>query len=600
MRRLFLFILITAFLYLPLYVQVNQIDADELEDELHQTQKQIQEKQKEKQSKEGEINKVEEEEEAAQGSLKSLQDRLLRAQQQLKATLDALERKQQEIEITETYIKIKDLELSQQQASLAQVVRDLYAQTYVSDLTLFLGADDFQQAATSLVYRHALIGEVAKSINEIEVEIVKLTNQKKELDAQRAELESERRDLKQQKTNLEANVTQTQNEINQLKSQQQILVQSLAGLAQELSSLTAREQEILAAKAAAALASTTVGNFEITRKSIEKDPPNDGQLYFSFWTYGYPHRVGMNQYGAYGRAKAGQSYQDILRAYYTGVEIGGYPVTERIKIEDAGGEREIDFEGDYLLGIAEMPSCWGDADHGGMEALKAQAVAARTYAIAYTSNGANSICTDQRCQVYIGASKVSGQCGDKWRQAVESTRHEVITYQGQPIKAWYASTAGGFTLSSAEVWGKAYGYTQGMADLDDQFKPYDGPDWGKSPWYHKAWGDEPWFSMAQVTDLANAALLPTSYNDLLPEESKGGMSAEQIKEALRKEGLVPLEKVTAVEVFGANSRETTKVRFYDESGFQEVSGKRFKLVFNLRSPGTDAIWTTRFDVKTNQ
>ena len=42
---------------------------------------------------------------------------------------------------------------------------------------------------------------------------------------------------------------------------------------------------------------------------------------FAFFTYGSVHRVGMNQFGAYGRAKAGQSYDTILNAYYNNVRL---------------------------------------------------------------------------------------------------------------------------------------------------------------------------------------------------------------------------------------------------------------------------------------
>ena len=42
---------------------------------------------------------------------------------------------------------------------------------------------------------------------------------------------------------------------------------------------------------------------------------------FAAFSFGAPHRKGMSQYGAWGRAKSGQSAEDILRAYYGGVEI---------------------------------------------------------------------------------------------------------------------------------------------------------------------------------------------------------------------------------------------------------------------------------------
>jgi hypothetical protein len=342
-----------------------------------------------------------------------------------------------------------------------------------------------------------------------------------------------------------------------------------------------------------------VGNEEISRAAIEADPPGSG--YFSFWTYGYPHRVGMNQYGAYGRSKAGQSVQQILAAYYANTALETRDdLPETIRIQTGSGDQEISFEDDYLKGIGEMPSCWGTPDNAGLEALKAQVIAARSYALAYTNMGAGSICTTQACQVYVGASKVQGACGEYWAQAVDETRGQVLVHNGSVISAWYASTAGGFTLSSQEVWGSYRAYALGTADLDELSFPYDGPKWGNSPWYHKAWGNEPWLSGGQAADLFNAALLPDSHNDHLPSSANGGYTPDQVREALQNEGITPVDSVSAIEVLGANSKSSTTVRvYYGDGQSREVAASRFKFVYNLRSPGTNAIWTSRFDVVTS-
>jgi SpoIID/LytB domain protein len=52
----------------------------------------------------------------------------------------------------------------------------------------------------------------------------------------------------------------------------------------------------------------------------------------SVWGGGWGHNVGMSQYGSNGRAKAGQNYLRILKAYYTGIDVGTYPI-------DIGGEQ---------------------------------------------------------------------------------------------------------------------------------------------------------------------------------------------------------------------------------------------------------------------
>ncbi len=107
----------------------------------------------------------------------------------------------------------------------------------------------------------------------------------------------------------------------------------------------------------------------------------------------------------------------------------------------------------YLLGIREVPFSWPE------EALKAQAVAARTY-LAWTlargrsANGHRfgyDICATAACQVYAGLSAVSGPDGDRWRTAVESTGSEILLFEGDPAQALYSSTSDGRTRDVEDV-----------------------------------------------------------------------------------------------------------------------------------------------------
>ncbi len=95
---------------------------------------------------------------------------------------------------------------------------------------------------------------------------------------------------------------------------------------------------------------------------------------------------------------------------------------------------------DYVRGIAEVPSSWP------MEALRAQAIAARTYALHEKRNPPPSaagvgadICPTQSCQVYVGLAKERADAGERWVSAVESTRGQVLLRKGAPIKAMYSS-----------------------------------------------------------------------------------------------------------------------------------------------------------------
>ena len=109
---------------------------------------------------------------------------------------------------------------------------------------------------------------------------------------------------------------------------------------------------------------------------------------------------------------------------------------------------------DYLLGIQEVPFSWE------LEALRTQAVAARTY-LAWTLSrgraGAGDlygfdICASSACQVYGGLDLVEGPGGSRWEEAVSSTEREVLLYEGSPAQTLYSSTSSGQTSSIQDVY----------------------------------------------------------------------------------------------------------------------------------------------------
>lgn len=118
----------------------------------------------------------------------------------------------------------------------------------------------------------------------------------------------------------------------------------------------------------------------------------------------------------------------------------------------------VDIE-DYLRSVVsvEMSPSWE------LEALKAQAVAARSFILsnanAHKSQGF-SVCASTHCQVYGGVRKEA----DKTDQAVRETSGKVIYYEGQPVAAFYYASSGGHTENSEDAWTSALGYARGKAD----------------------------------------------------------------------------------------------------------------------------------------
>jgi stage II sporulation protein D len=259
---------------------------------------------------------------------------------------------------------------------------------------------------------------------------------------------------------------------------------------------------------------------------------------------GFGHGVGMSQYGAYGFAKQGYGYADILAHYYTGTALGSAEPGQSVRVLLRSGSTSATFSGasqagargldpaktyvatrgvngqvglrtaagnrvgtfttplqvagetvrlsgsgsyrgalefrsgafglstinvvgldDYVRGVVsrESPASWP------LEALKAQAVAARTYAIA-TSKGGDGFdqYADTRSQVYggVGAETPSTD------QAVAETAGQVVTYEGAPVVTYFFSTSGGRTEDVENVFGgEAEPWLRSVDDPYDNASP---------------------------------------------------------------------------------------------------------------------------------
>jgi stage II sporulation protein D len=109
----------------------------------------------------------------------------------------------------------------------------------------------------------------------------------------------------------------------------------------------------------------------------------------------------------------------------------------------------------YLLGV--VPNELSPTTFGQLEALKAQAVAARTYIVrnmGQYKNEGYDICATDACQVYQGQETEDPLA----TQAVEETRGVIATYDDKPINALYSSTCGGRTESSENIFDEKVPY----------------------------------------------------------------------------------------------------------------------------------------------
>jgi SpoIID/LytB domain protein len=121
----------------------------------------------------------------------------------------------------------------------------------------------------------------------------------------------------------------------------------------------------------------------------------------------------------------------------------------------------------YVRGVVtnESPAWWGD--EGAQEALNAQAVAARSYAL-YTMNNGGGKCGGDLCpstvdQVYNGYDSETAN----GREAVTATRAKVVLYGGSVAQTFFSSSNGGVQAASVDTWGGDRDYLESTADPAD-------------------------------------------------------------------------------------------------------------------------------------
>ena len=160
---------------------------------------------------------------------------------------------------------------------------------------------------------------------------------------------------------------------------------------------------------------------------------------------------------------------DAVRTWFKGYRYYGGFRYERIGGGDLTVVNIVDLE-TYIKGVVpyEMSSSWP------LEALKVQAVCARSYAYINIHSGKHTsyhfdVCNTTDCQAYYGAGTNSSsyQATERTDQAVDETAGEYAWYDGQVIEAFYSSSHGGASESVYNVWGTSleqYPYLCGVED----------------------------------------------------------------------------------------------------------------------------------------
>lgn len=561
MKKILIATFCLGFLLMALHLPVRADEVDDL-------QKQI-----------DALNKAREQSIAATTPLEGQLTGLKAQLDSIRANLNALTVK---INQREADIDAREEKLAEQEVVLEARVRSYYIRSfYTSPFIVILSSQPSGQIFSDLSYQLAATKEDQNVISSVTTQVKDLITEKEKLEKDKAQLAS-------LQVQVDTNAKFLDGEIGKAKKYQ-------ADLSSQIAELSAKQQEILASR----LASLGIPLYASSGGSCSSDLTNGKDPGFSggfgMFTYGVPNRVGLSQYGAWGRAKAGQDYSQILQAYYNYDSISGIDQGTKIHVTGNG----VDWTGtieDYVKRIYEVPDSWTDNNSA---ALKAQAIAARSYAMSYTNNGSSTICPTDQCQVFKTDPK-----GGNWEAAVNATAGQVMVQGGHPIKAWFSSTHGGYVHSSSDIgwggtsWTKNAQDTSGsVSSFDDlKSKAYD----KDSPWFYCDWGARSqyggtaWLKSDEMADIVNVILLAqrdSSTKEHLYQTDKSNLAgtdtwdASRVKSELSSRGGSPYSSISSMNVsVDWGSGNTTSVSVNGDAGTQSISGSFFKTYFNLRAP----------------
>lgn len=517
-----------------------------------------------------------------EGQLEGLQRQLSQIQISLNNLSLNIKEKQKELDLREENLVFK-------QVLLEKRVRQYYIRSYLTNpLIVILSSINSGDLFRELSYSQSLTRDDKQVISSITKDIEDLLTQKEKLEKDKARLAILQADV-------DKNAQFLGGEVKKAKAYQ-------AELTSKIVALSARQQEILSQRLASLNISRSAASIGACSDDRHIDPGFSPR--FAFFTYGVPNRVGLNQYGADGRGRAGQNAEQILNAYYSNFELKkDYDQNIQIKTT-TGWSGSIE---DYVKRIYEMPSSFHP------QALRAQAVAARSYALSYTNNGAGSICVSEQCQVFKSEPK-----GGEWEAAVNDTKGWVMVSGGSPVKAWYSSTHGGYIFSSGEIGWSGTSWTKhGVDTISGNTSSFDDLKAGaydkESPWFYCDWGSRAqysktaWLKPEEVADIINTLLLvkvDSATAEHLYQTDKANPAGTEnydearVRQELKNKGITPYTNVSSVSVsadFGRGA--TTSVNISGDGGSNSFSASDFKNRFNLRAPGNLQIVGPLFNIE---
>ena len=550
-----------------------------------------------------------------EGDVVSMMQKCQSAWNQMEAAkkphVDALKKMEADIKLFQLKIKSIEADVIKKTAAIVDGEKELsgfmtlavrriatlYRRTVsYNPLLPFLTGANVGSVLRAFTYQHKVINEDKKAIAQTAVSIQGLQTKKIQLESQKTSLaflkeETDKRAISVRKLVGDAEAYQSK-------------------LTSAIGALSARQQSFLAQKLSGLNLPTSLGAGPLFCTDDRKLDPRFSPA-FAFFTFGIPHRVGMNQYGALGRAQKGDSAEQILSAYFQNFVFQNGKENENVVVNGTNefgqsfGNESMNVE-EYLKHLYEMPPGWDS------KALQAQAIAARSYALA-EMKAKGYVYPSQKDQVV--KKELNAQ---SWIDAVGATRGKIMAQGGSPIKAWFASTSGGYTFTSADVWGGDRSWTKRLKDTNGDVtsftdllsKSYDkeSPCFYAAQGYRNEFGKSAWLKSEEVADIANVILLvrkDSGIREHLYQIDKSNPSGTdtwdkaRVRQELQSRGSTPFSSVSSVSANGVDwgNGITTSVTVVGDAGSQSFDGAEFKSFFNLRAPANIQIVGPLFNVE---
>ncbi|BDQ05062.1 MAG: hypothetical protein KatS3mg084_0580 [Candidatus Dojkabacteria bacterium] len=454
----------------------------------------------------------------------------------------------QQIEDQERNIQEFENAIKQREADVKAKVNYLYKLSFNNPNSILSDEGDLKDFFDKQFQTNFLIDLYTKEIKEFYEKLEYAKKLREQLSEDKKFAEVSIKDLDEKIASINDTIVQNRVALGQATQTRNALNAELNTLSGQLQFLSAERQRLLQAEL----------NKMSSVGQVPKRPLVPGQYYFEGRGRDRVdgHGLGMSQWGAYGMAEKGFTYDQILTFYYPGTVIGDYNEPEKVIVDE---NRELSID-EYLAGIGEVPNNWPD------EAIKAQIVAARTYLMGVCgSQKVCRICGSDRCQVYVG--------GEGKMPFVQATKGKVILYNNEPIVAYYSASHRGCSSKISTVWGGSdLPYIQTVRDDNYAEKDY----YTENPY-------------------------PGEQNRIYPYNWKwrtNSYTFSDLKDVFDRHEKLRVGDVVSVEILHVDEcGRVGRIRIKGTEGEKTLTGWDFRAIFNEVTPFNDFVYSTEFVFK---